>query len=328
VTADPGLVWRVIHGYTGYWAAVTGVRLGIFDVLADGPLDAATLAEKCDALPGRVAVIADALAAIGLVHREADRYRLSDTAAVHLVHGARASMCDLLIWSPGPDANWPVLDQTARGRRPPAPVEDDAATFYAHLVEATFPSQVAVARAALAVLAPAPGSRLLELGAGRGPWASALLSTDPAAAAALNDLPAVLEGTAPSLGPLATRCSFVPGDYLTAELPKGSFDLVVLGHVLRAESDDRACQLVARAAAHVAPGGRLIVTEYLGGRDPATHPQPALLAATMLAATVDGRLCTAGLIDGWLEASGCCVVSRLDPVANTDIIVAATAAST
>ena len=26
--ADPGAVWRVIHGYTGYWSTVAGVRLG------------------------------------------------------------------------------------------------------------------------------------------------------------------------------------------------------------------------------------------------------------------------------------------------------------
>ena len=330
-TSDPGAVWRLIHGYTAYWAAVAGVRLGLFDALADGPLDPAELAGRCapDAAGGAsldghgVAVIADALTAVGLLERDADGYRLSAPADAHLVGRRPASMADLLLWSPGPPANWPALDRTVGGSAPPCPVGDD---FYAHLVDATFPSQLAVARGVLDELAPVPGTRLLELGAGRGPWTAALLGADPGAAAVLNDLPVVLAATGASLGPLADRCAFVPGDYLSAALPAGPFDLVVLGHVLRAEPDERASRLVARAAAGLAGHGRLVVTEYLGGRDPVAHPQPALLAVTMLCATVDGRVRTAGQIGGWLEAAGLSVVARPDPIANTDIIVAAPAA--
>jgi hypothetical protein len=36
--ADPGAIWRVINGATAYFVAVAGVRLGVFDALADGPL--------------------------------------------------------------------------------------------------------------------------------------------------------------------------------------------------------------------------------------------------------------------------------------------------
>ena len=322
-TGDPGAVWRIIHGYTAYWAAVAGVRLGLFDALADGPLDPAGLAGRCAAGaggPDGVAVIADALTAVGLLERDAGVYRLSGPADAHLVGGRPGSMADLLIWSPGPPANWPALDRTVRGSGPPCPVDDD---FYAQLVDATFPAQVAVAGAVLDGLAPAPGARLLELGAGRGPWTVALLGADPGASAVLNDLPRVLAATGASLGPLAGRCAFVPGDYLSSALPAGPFDLVVLGHVLRAEPDDRAARLVARAAGCLAGRGRLVVTEYLGGRDPVAHPQPALLAVTMLAATAQGRVRTAGQIEAWIEAAGCAVVARPDPIANTDIIVAA-----
>jgi hypothetical protein len=201
VTADPGAVWRVIHGYTGYWVAVAGVKLGVFDALADGPLDATDLAGRCGAAPRPVGVIADGLTAIGLLVRDDSGYALSDAAAAHLVTGCPASMADLLVWSPGPEANWPLLDEIARGGRPPAPI-----------VDATLPSQIVVARAALGALGPGPGSSLLELGAGRAPWASVLLAGDSAANAVVNDLPEVLEGTPRALGALAARCSFVAGD--------------------------------------------------------------------------------------------------------------------
>ncbi len=340
VTTDPGAIWRVIHGYTGYWSAVAAVRLGLFDALAaaaaspgdhapgdDAPadtgLDAGELARRCAAGPDAVQVIADALTAIGLLQHDGGRYRLSPAADAHLVRGRPAPMAELLLWSPGPVVNWPALACTAQGTAPPSPVEDDAADFYAHLVDATFGSQLGVARAVLVSLDIVPGARILELGAGRGPWTSALLSADPTASAVLNDLPGVIERGAGPLGPEAGRCTFVAGDYLTASLPDGAFDVVVLGHVLRAEPDERARRLVARGAGLLAPGGRMIVTEYLAGRDPTTHPQPALLAATMLAATRHGRVVTAEVVEGWLAAAGCAVVARPGPVANTDVLVAA-----
>ena len=322
MTADPGAVWRVIHGYTGYWVAVAAVRLGLFDALAAGPLDATAMAERCRARPDAITVVADALTASGLLTCADGRYALTDTSAAHLVGGQPGSMADLLMWSPGPAPNWPVLDAIVRGGRPPQPVEDDAAAFYERLVDATFGSQLQVARVTLAGLAPRPGSRVLELGAGRAPWTSALLAADPDASAVVNDLPEVLEGTVAALGPASARCTFVAGDYLGVDIPDGLFDLVVLGHVLRAESDRRAAALVALGGSRLAAGGHLIVTDYLGGRDPSRYPQAALLAATMLAATVDGRLCTSDQLDAWLTAAGCTVVDRPEPVAATDVVIA------
>jgi len=326
--ADPGLVWRVINGYAGYWAVVAAVRLGVFDALAEGPAPARELATACAADEARTAVLADALVAMGVLGAADDGYRLSATADELLVAGRPRSMRDLVLWSPGPQEDWTALERTVSGSRPPAPVDDDPESFYAHLVRATRPSQLVVARTALPTIGVPAGARVLELGAGAAPWTAAVLEADPGATAVVNDLAGVLDAAVEALGPLGARCTFAPGDYVAAPLPEGRYDLVVLGHVLRAEPDARAVALVARAAGSLTPTGRLVVTEYLGGRDPATHPQPALLAVTMLAATAEGRLCTAEAIEAWLARAGCRVVSRLEPIANTDVIVAAPAAGT
>ncbi len=325
-TADASRVWDVINGYTRYWSVVTGVELGVFDALADGPLEVTTLAQRCGAEPRRLAVLADALVAAGLLDGTPSVYALSATAEAHLVHGRDRSMCDLLAWSPGPQENWPALAGTVRGALPPAPVDDDAA-FYARLAAATRPSQLAVARAALGALDLPSRARVLELGAGAAPWAAALLGADPAASAVVNDFAGVVEHAEHLLGELSARCRFVAGDYLDAQLPAGPYDLVVLAHVLRAEPDDRAAALVARAASLLSEDGRLVVAEYLGGRDPRVHPHAALLGVTMLAATRHGRLCTVEELSAWLAAAGCSVVAHLDPLANTDVVVAAPAAS-
>ena len=128
-----------------------------------------------------------------------------------------------------------------------------------------------VARAALGSLRLRRGASVLEFGAGAAPWAAAVLEADPTASAVVNDLEPVLPQARAALGPLGSRCRFAGGDYLTADLEDDGFDVVVLGHVLRAEPDDRAGALVARAASLLAPDGRIVVAEYLAGRDPLTQ---------------------------------------------------------
>ena len=325
---DPAAVWRIINGFAGYWIVVAAIRLGLFDALASGPLTGAELALGAGGDHERTVVLADALVALGLLERDADAYRLTATAAELLVDDRPRSMRDLVLWSPGPYDNWPALEHTVRDGRPPSPIDDAPAAFYAHLVRATRPSQLVVARAALPQLDLAAGAQLLELGAGGAPWSTALLESDASAGATVNDLAVVIDAARAALVGFGGRVRFVAGDYLRVDVPARAFDVVVLGHVLRAESAARARQLVKKAAAALKPGGRLVIAEYLGGRDPATFAQPALLAVTMMAATVEGRLCTDESVAGWLHAASCCELARLDPVLNTDLIVAAPALDT
>jgi 2-polyprenyl-3-methyl-5-hydroxy-6-metoxy-1,4-benzoquinol methylase len=324
-TVDPGVVWRVINGFTGYWIVVAAIRLGLFDALAPGPMTAVELAATRSGDVDRTTVLADALVAIGLLEIGGGAYRLTATAAELLVADGPRSMNDLVLWSPGPHENWPALDRTVLGEPPPFPIDHDPAPFYAHLVRATRPTQLAVGRAVLPQLDLPPGAAMLELGAGGAPWSTALFESDPSATATVNDLPGVIEESRRALDSFSDRSTFVEGDYLEVSLDTARFDVVVLAHVLRAEPVERARMLVRRAAGALTPGGRLVIAEYLGGRDPKAFAQPAMLAVTMMAATMAGRLCTEDSIAGWLDDASCKEIARLDPVMNTDLIVAAPA---
>ena len=319
---DPGAVWRVINGFAGYWIVIAAIRLGVFDTLASVPMTATELASVIGAEACRTAVLADALVATGFLTLEDGRYRLTATADELLVSGRPRSMCDLVLWSPGPHENWPALDRIVKGDRAPAAIDDDPGLFYSSLVNATRPSQLQVARTARPHLGLPAGAVVLELGAGGAPWSTAVLESDPAASATVNDLPGVIGVARNALAAVASRCTFLAGDYLDVVIPDSAFDSVVLGHVLRAEPIGRARRLVQRAAAALKPGGTLVVAEYLGGRDPSVFVQPAMLAVTMMAATREGQLCTKESIHDWLTAAFCRESVRLEPVMNTDLIVA------
>jgi SAM-dependent methyltransferase len=304
-----GRFWGVVHGLTAYFSVLAADELGVFTCLATGPADAATVAARCGADPARMLALLGGNVAAGALDCRDGRFSLAPLAADHLVAGAPGYLGALLRHSPGPLENWAALASTVRGAPPPRDVGREDGGFLAELVAATFPLQLAVARAVVGgwVADRAPqGARLLELGAGAAPWAVALLEARPGATALVNDLPGVLpvaERTLAAHG-VVERATLLPGSYWEVVVPEGAFDLAVLAHVCRAEGDEGAAALVRRAAAALAPGGRLLLAEDLLDDDLSGPAQAQLLGVTMAAGTACGATFTHHQAQGWLEGAG------------------------
>lgn len=340
-----GQFWGLVNGLTGYFAVLAADELGVFGALAEGgPAGADELAARCGAVPSRLRAVLGGNVAAGTLECRAGVFSLAPLAAAHLVAGQPGYLGPLLRHSPGPFENWPELASTVRGAAPPRDVGRDAGAhageaghageppgdFLAALVRATFPVQLAVARAVVGDLCDdgrlgegAP-VRVLDLGAGAAPWSVAVLERLPAARALVNDLPAVLPLARDELEArgLAARAAWREGSYFDVPLPDGDCDLVVLGHVCRAEGDDGAAALVARAAAAVAPGGSLVVTEYLLDDDLAGPAQAQLLGTTMAASTQRGGTFTHAEVRRWLAAAGLELERDDVPVPPTAVVVA------
>ncbi len=69
-----------------------------------------------------------------------------------------------------------------------------------------------------------------------------MLTACPLGRATVNDYPGVLEFAKRKTAELdvADRCEWRPGDYHDIDIEAGAYDLVVLGHVCRAEGADGA----------------------------------------------------------------------------------------
>jgi len=333
VTGPPPIArfWGLVNGFTGYFAALAADQLGVFTVLADGPADADVIAERCGADPARMLTLLGGNVAAGTLERRPDGFALAPVADAHLVAGRPGYLGALLRHSPGPFDNWPSLADTVRGAGPPRDVGREEGQFLAELVQATFPVQLAVARAAVSSLLsgrlPA-GATVLELGAGAAPWSVAVLEHDPSARAVVNDLPTVVPLAQQSLAGIGAgtgvgdRATFLPGDYWQVDLPPDRFDLVVLGHVCRAEGDGGAAALVARGAAALAPGGVLVLAEYLLDDDLSGPAQAQLLGLTMAAGTARGGTFTHRQARAWLDGAGLVVEDEATPVPPTNLVVA------
>ena len=138
----------------------------------------------------------------------------------------------------------------------------------------------------------------------------------PEALAVVNDLPGVLEvarRTTAEHG-VADRCELRPGDYHRIPIEAGGYDLVVLGHVCRAEESDRARGLVERAFSSLRPGGRLILADYFCDPERKANPHAVMMAATMMASTVHGTTRTAEEVAEWLRAAGFDALRLIEPI--------------
>jgi SAM-dependent methyltransferase len=319
-------VWAIIQGFGSYWALVAAIELGVFDGLQrTGPADAGGLADELDVSAIHLAHLLDVLVTFGFLDQLTGTYTLTETATRYLCSDGPASMAALVTVAPGPHGNWTNLADTVRRGEVATPIEDDAAAFYAPLVTATFPTQLRAASRLGAALgwARRPGLRALDLGAGRAPWAIAVLQQSPGSTAVVNDLPGVVELAAATLGEhgLADRAELRPGDFHTVEIEPRSFDVVVLGHVCRTEGEARATALIRRAAAALRPGGQLVLADYFADNDRKHNPFGVQMGMTMLAATRRGGMLTHRQVHGWLVAAGLAAIRLLEPIGFNQVYV-------
>lgn len=319
--------WRLVNGLPTYFAVLAADELGVFEALAEGPAGAAALAERCGADPARLTGLLVGNVAAGTLEADGEDFTLTALSAAHLVPSRQGYLGPLLRQSPGPFENWPSLASTVAGADPPCEVTREPGTYLRSLVEATFPLQLAVARAVVAreLSGRLPeAASVVELGAGCAPWAIAVLESLPRARAFVNDLPGVIPTGARELAArgLADRVTFAEGSYWSVDLPQADADLVVLGHVCRAEGDEGAGSLVRRAAGTLRDGGTLVVTEYLLDDDLSGPAQAQLLGVTMVANTRHGATFTRRQARAWLEGAGLRLVAEVSPVPPTSVLVA------
>lgn len=320
-------VWAAIEGFGRYYVLRAALELDIFDTLDElGPSPADSLAEHLAVSAPHLRTLLDSVVALSLMDQCNGIYELNDTAKRYLVSDGPACMADLVAVAPGPLKNWSRLADTVRNGRPAQPIEDDPEAFYIPLVDGTFTTMWRCAtRADLRIRYSAtPAARILDLGAGGAPWAIAVLTACPLGSAVINDHPGVLEVAKRRTAEfnVADRCEWRPGDYHEIEVEAATYDLVVLGHVCRAEGVDGAAALIHRAYDALRPGGRVIVADYFCDPEHKHNPHAVLMGATMMASTLNGFTYTTDDFAGWLRAAGFTGLRLIEPIGFQQCIVA------
>lgn len=313
---EPWHPGRLLQTSGAYWQSAAlhgGVRLDIFTLLGDRPLDAARIAARLDAEPRATAALLDALAAMGLLEKRGGVYADTPAAARWLDRRAPDYLGHMIRHHHHLFASWGRLDEAVRSG---APVRERASFGDFEVREAflmgMFNNAMLQAPSVVAAVDLSGRRRLLDLGGGPGTYAIHFCQAHPRLRATVFDLPTTRSFAERTIGrfELSDRVEFHPGDY-TADPVPGGFDAAWLSHVLHGEGPAGAATIIRKAAEALEPGGLLLVHDFILDDNRDGPLFPALFALNMLLGTDSGRSYTEGEVRAMLTAAGIIEVQRL-----------------
>ena len=312
-------LFDLVAGFVYSQVLLAGVRLRLFDLLAEGPQTLADLAPRLG-LPERGAArLLEASVALGLAeHRLGGRYGLGRLGNALVGHPGIAAMIEhhtllyadlqdpvaLLRGDRGPTAlaaYWPYAEAAGTDAGAATALTEAQVAGYTALMAS---SQPFIAAEVLDAYDVARHRHLLDIGGGDGRFVVAAAARAPALRLTVFDLPAVATRAAARLAAagLEGRAGAVGGDFRTGALPAGA-DLVTLVRILHDHDDATVAALLRAVHACLPPGGTVLVAEPLAGTGGA-EPVGEAYFGFYLMAMGSGRPRGAGELAALLQAAG------------------------
>lgn len=327
---SPDELHSLIRGYQGAAVLAAAAELDLFSVLDGGPRTAPDIAGRlrCD-LRG-LRVLLDALAALRLLEKQADRYALRAGVAEVLTHGGSRTSLAMAQHQANCMRRWAQLARVVKTGRPAkrsASVRG-AAGDRQSFIGAMDNTSAPVADSVVRRVQPPEFRQLLDVGGASGTWTIAFLRACPSASAVIFDLPPVIPMADRRLkaAGLRDRVRLVPGNFMEDPLPAGA-DLAWVSAIVHQNSREQNRVLFAKVRAALAPGGRIAIRDILMDEDRTRPLAGALFAVNMLVGTEGGGTFTFEELREDLRTSGFGEVAALHrDDAMSSIVVARKAA--
>ena len=301
------------HGYQRAMILFAALKLGVFRGLAVGGCDASALARRIGVDPGKLSVLLDALAALGLIGKKGKMYRNAQVARELLLPGPR-SMESILLHHLDGWGEWGRLSATVRAGRTPR--GGAAGNWRENFIRGMEENARDRAASVAGRILLRRGDRVLDLGGGPGTYAVAWADACPDVEITVFDTAATLRVARKILREKGAdgRVRLVKGDFLQDPLG-GPYDFVWISQILHAYPGSDCVKLLRRARSALVPGGRVAVQEFLLAEGKTSPPGPVFFSVHMVAVTGGGRAYTAREIAAMMKAAGFRKISadRPDP---------------
>jgi SAM-dependent methyltransferase len=306
------LVWDAFTGYQRSAAFKTAIELDLFTQIAGGATTIAALAERTKAAPRGLRALLDHLAADGFLARDRESYSLSATAAAFLDRRSPAFLGSAATFIASPMLFDSFSRLTEAVRRGGTAVSEEGTLAPEHPVWVDFARAMApLAGATAALLAnlldieKAGGAKVLDIAAGHGMFGITLARLNPSLEVTALDwknVLAVADENARAAG-VGDRFRRLEGSAF--EVPWGAgYDLVLMPNFLH-HFDVATCEtLLAKGRAALAPGGRLVIVEFVPDEGRTGPPEAVRFALVMLATTPAGDVYTFSEYESMLRGAG------------------------
>jgi SAM-dependent methyltransferase len=147
--------------------------------------------------------------------------------------------------------------------------------------------------------------RLLDVGGGVGSFAIALARKYPELTATILDLSEVVSWAREFVAEsgMSERILVEPADFMSDPFPEG-YDAILLSNIFHDHASTVNQGLLAKAHQALAPGGRVVVYEFLLEPDRVSPAVSAVFAVMMLVENLGGNVYTGQDISSWMEGAG------------------------
>jgi len=294
-----------IRGFMESRVVLTALELDLFNAAGAGA-SAGEVAARLGTDPRATEALLDAVASLGLLAKQDGVFRNTPVAARYFTSGSKDDSRLALLHSANLWKRWSHLTDCVRSGKP-APRQEAAGgadwteSFIAAMHRNAAARSAPVARAAGAESA----GRMLDVGGGSGAYSIAFAQANKAMRVDVLDLAPVKPITERHIreAGLEDRIHFRIGDLRKDPLGSG-YDLVFISAICHMLGPEENRDLLRRAHAALAPGGRVAIQDFILEPDKTAPRFAALFALNMLVGTESGSSYSEPEYAAWLEDAG------------------------
>ncbi len=297
-------------GHAGARAIQVALKLGLFEALAQRTLDANELAGAIGCNPRAIALLANAMAALGLLTKHAGAFSLNPVSRRFLLAASPEYLGGMILFDEAIFPLWTRLEDSIRTGRPARPPDmfqgrrEETSLFIRAmdtLVRARGDAVWASENLELSGI-----RAIADIGGGPGTYLLEFLRRHPGLKGAILDLPATLAVAREILNErdaaIAARIELVEYDYRTQELPAG-FDAIFLSNIIHSEDEPTNRALVHRCYRRLGRGGMVLIKDHIMNAE-LTKPAAGAVFSLYLLLTTPGRDYSFEEVARWLREAG------------------------
>lgn len=313
---------EMMAGFQQSRILLSAVELDVFTAVGEGATAQEVAAElKTD--PRATGTLLNALVALGALVKRQERFENTPETARFLVAGSAEYARPALMHTVNMWNSWDTLTDCVRvgtAINPPG-VEAEDPEWTQHFIAAMHRGAQAAAKSMVAAVGAQGVRRLLDVGGGSGAYAIEFAKANPGLHAEVLDLAEVVPIAQRHIreAGLAGRVTTRVGDLTADEFGRG-YDLILLSAICHMLGPEQNQDLIRRCHRATAPGGRLVIRDFILEPDRTSPRWAALFAINMLVATRSGSTYTEEEYRDWLLAAGYEKVTRPEP--SGDLMVA------
>lgn len=287
---------------------MTGVKLGVFEAVANGARSAAEIATACGTHPGATEKLLNALLGCGYLAFRGGAYSATRKTRTWLLRRSPANLCDKLLFQ---FLEWDMVEgyeEFVRSGKPVGVHASGGDSAFWSIYQRAMRSLAGLSADEVAARLPLPSGAtdLLDIGGSHGHYSVCLCRRHPRLRSVVLDLPDAVAQAAPILAEenAGGRVVHRPGNALSDDLGERSVDVVFMSQLVHHFTDAQNRMLMKRIGRALRPNGVCAILESIRPTRPGQGGQTAGLLDLYFAMTSESGTWPLDTMQSWLRGAG------------------------